>query len=118
MHYKNGREAKVGDHVVGTCFNTKDENDQLKIISGTLISLTPGNDSCSAMVGFVQTVLENELVWNSQIVRYQGTEGHGTAGPKMFTEYKQDYTECKYLIHAEDASIYEDLVEDTDVTNE
>ncbi|HAR46245.1 MAG TPA: hypothetical protein DCS05_08795 [Nitrospiraceae bacterium] len=101
MHYKNGREAKVGDKVVGTVFNTKG------IIAGTLVSLTPGTDACSAMVGFID--LETDFTYPSTLqgiytpVRIQGTEQHGSAGPLAVSGYKQDYTECKNLLHAEDA---------------
>lgn len=97
MHYKNGREAKVGDPVVGTCFNTPHK------VAGTLVSLTPGTDACSAMVGFVE-VVEVEAVQSYDVTcKVQGTEQHGSGGPRMASVYRQDYTECKHLLHAEDA---------------
>jgi hypothetical protein len=103
MHYKNGREAHVGDKVVGTVFNTKG------IISGTLVSLTPGPDSCSAMVGFLVTKPVEELasprsgMAMEHVVREQGSEQHGSSGVRIAICYLQDYTEVKYLLHAEDA---------------
>ena len=104
MHYKNGREAVVGDMVVGTTFNTNG-----RIVAGTLVTLTPGADSCSAMVGYLELIKQGadgkfppSYTYNP-LVRIQGTESHGTAGVMAITYYKQDYTECKNLLHAEDA---------------
>src|SRR5574337_620794 len=101
MHYKNGREAHVGDSVVGNVFNNKG------IKAGTLVSLTPGPDSCSAMVGFlevkqVEGLTPSSLAYDT-LVKVQGTIQHGSAGAVAVTYYKQDYTECKNLLHAEDA---------------
>lgn len=112
MHYRNGREANIGDPVVGTVFNNGG-----RIIAGTLVSLTPGNDSCSAMVGYNITVpsdaIGNLPAANPQIggqtffgatpVKVQGTQQHGAAGMPATTYYVQDYTECKHLMHAEGA---------------
>jgi hypothetical protein len=47
MHYKNGREAKVGDPVIGTAYNTKG------VIVGRMVSITPGSASCNCTVAFV-----------------------------------------------------------------
>ena len=114
MHYKNGREAKVGDAVIGTCFNTKSADDKPRIVSGTLVSLTPGTDACSAMVGFCELLplpkdsaadagkLNAFTVYGSAICRIQGDQNHGSGGMPMATIYKQDYSECKLLMHAED----------------
>lgn len=112
MHYKNGREAKIGDAVVGTVFNNGG-----RIVAGTLVSVTPGPDSCSAMVGYTVTAKIDEktfkqgyvlingkpLYLNTGIVKVQGTEKHGSDGDVAVTLYVQDYTECKNLLHAEDA---------------
>lgn len=49
-HYKDGTEAKVGDQVVGKLYNTAG------IRAGTIISITPGADSCNAQVAFVEAV--------------------------------------------------------------
>lgn len=82
MRYMNGRLAKVGDKVVGTCFNTLDENGKKRIVSGTLVSVTPGNDSCSAMVAFVEVYPAEvgKIPYNAQTCRVQGDEAHGLAG--------------------------------------
>lgn len=99
MHYMNGRQANVGDPVVGTVFNHKG------VVAGTLVSLTPGPDSCSAMVGFLMTTINGTLLKDpyAHAVRVQGTEQHGSGGISAVTFYKQDYTECRHLVHAEDA---------------
>lgn len=102
MHYMNGREAKVGDLVVGKTYNRPG------IISGTLVSLTPGNDSCSAKVGFLSTKIINSInnfyeISCKSSVKIQGTEQHGSAGTLAVTFYEEDYTEAKNLLHAEDA---------------
>lgn len=49
-HYKDGTEAKVGDQVFGKLYNTEG------LRAGTIISITPGAESCNAMVGFLMAV--------------------------------------------------------------
>lgn len=49
-HYKDGTEAKVGDQVVGQLYNTPG------VRAGTIVSITPGQESCNAMVGFLVAV--------------------------------------------------------------
>lgn len=45
MHYRNGREAKNGDHVVQLDF------DSAKVVaSGILQNATPGNDYCNGEI--------------------------------------------------------------------
>lgn len=52
MHYANGREAKVGDQVVG--------KDYLgRIVSGTLVAIAPGQQSCNG------AVIPAQQVWNT-----------------------------------------------------
>jgi len=43
MHYKNGREAKIGDEIVG-------KNCSEKPIGGVLISINPQSDTCNGNV--------------------------------------------------------------------
>ncbi len=100
MQYMNGREAKVGDRVIGRTYNRQD------IIAGTLVSVTPGPDSCSAKIGFLRLVTPvpaGYQVHSGGVVMIQGTEQHGAAGEKAATVYEEDYTECKNLLHSEDA---------------
>lgn len=109
MHYRNGREAKVGDRVVGRCFNTKG------LVAGTLVSLTPGPDACSAKVGFLKTFPVTEVTNASfeaagfvgttdRVCAIQGTEQHGMYGPLAVTKYVEDYSEAKNLLHADDVA--------------
>lgn len=102
MHYKNGREAKVGDPVIGVTYNIKG------VIAGTLLSITPGPDACSAMVGITyirQTEGNGKFPFYNPdtLVRVQGTSNHGGSGDLAITCFKQDYTHCSNLLHAEDA---------------
>jgi hypothetical protein len=97
MHYKNGREAKVGDLVVGKTYNTSG-----KTISGTLISLTPGPDSCSCEVGYL--VVQAVELREANPVRVAGGQQHGNGGDRVSVGFRSDYSECKNLLHAEDAA--------------
>ncbi len=47
MHYRNGREAKNGDIIVGL-------NGDKIIAVGVLHSATPGNDYCNGMIAPIQ----------------------------------------------------------------
>jgi hypothetical protein len=49
MHYKNGKEARVGDFVVGTCYNTPG------IVAGQIVSINEGSTTCNCTVAFVGT---------------------------------------------------------------
>ena len=46
-HYKDGTEATIGDQVFGKLYNTPG------LRAGTIVSITPGVDSCNCMVEFV-----------------------------------------------------------------
>lgn len=43
MHYRDGREAKVGDQVVGV-------DSCGKAVGGVLVEATPGSDTCNGRV--------------------------------------------------------------------
>ena len=96
-HYKDGTEAKIGDHVVGKLYNTAG------VRAGTIVSITPGVDSCNAMVGYVEAVpmpadgkpkvpgmaLRDTLADGEDagkrvpIMRVAKTEAHGSAGAEF-----------------------------------
>jgi hypothetical protein len=97
MHYANGREAKVGDPVVGRTYN------QPEVIAGTLVSVTPGPDSCSAQVAYFQTHPFDGFANGDQLCWFRGSEQHGLKAPLVITTPRLDYTECKNLVHADDA---------------
>jgi hypothetical protein len=105
-HYKNGRLAHVGDPVVGKTYNRKGN------VSGTLVSLTPGIDNCSAIVGFLEVVPMVEAMAkatayydlaNKPLIKIRGDENHGSAGRLCATVYAEDYTHAGNLLHADDA---------------
>lgn len=91
MHYKNGREAKVGDLVVGTTYNLKG----LQI--GILVGITPGTDCCNCRVACVRAFSPNDPS--------NGTTGmvHSEQGVTTLVTMGVDYSACKDLYHAEDA---------------
>ncbi len=94
MHYKNGREAKIGDPVVGTGYN-------YGTVAGTLLSITPASESCNCMIGTLTLVpLEKATM---PVVGFQGSEAHGSAGERYATIYRIEYSQGDYLLHAEDA---------------
>lgn len=100
MNYKNGREAKVGDRVVGRCYNTKG------LVAGTLISVTPGADTCSAMVAFIESKPgSTPLDWGTgSPIKVIGTSNHGAKEPLQALVYREDYTHCANLLHADDVA--------------
>lgn len=101
MHYANGREAQVGDQVVGRVYNTPG------VVAGTLVSVTPGQDSCNAMVEFIAAAppgkTQPRMLVATEPARIQKTQQHGSAGPEVAVYLCRDYTHCGNLLHAEDA---------------
>lgn len=117
MYYANGREAAVGDFVVGKTYN------QPSVVAGTLVSLTPGPDACSAQVEWQRCLpLEPGETAESAMMRartvlmlvapgdltVRRTQQHGEAGPPALTVRCRDYTHAGNLLHASDA--YSDLL--------
>lgn len=113
MHYANGREAKVGDYVVGKSYNQPD------VIAGTLVSLTPGPDSCSAQVEWRRAIVlddketAQEAMGRMRTVQMRGQgevevtlrhdQQHGQLGHAVAIVLCRDYTHAGNLLHAEDA---------------
>lgn len=87
MHYKNGREAKIGDPIVGKGYNKG-------IISGTLIDITPG-ESCNCKIGILKL---NKIL--SGLYLYPIA---AISGDNMVT-LEIEYSQCDWLLHAEDCS--------------
>jgi hypothetical protein len=100
MHYRNGREAKVGDPVVGRTYNRKG------LQAGTLVSVTPGPDTCSAMVAVIVVKPgATPLAWGTnKPVHVMGVSHHGSQEPLAAQVHDMDYTECKNLLHADDVA--------------
>jgi hypothetical protein len=108
-HYKDGSEAKIGDQVYGKLYNTEG------LRAGTILSITPGVESCNALVGFQMTMpLDGEskstvprmalvdsnepgtttLVYRKRRAR---TEQHGSAGPEVDIYDCADYSATNEL---------------------
>lgn len=49
-HYRDGTEARIGDIVRGSTYNHKGR------IVGTLVSVTPGSETCNCTVAFASLV--------------------------------------------------------------
>lgn len=67
-HYADGTEAKVGDHVTGKLYNTEG------VRAGTIISITPGQESCNALVQFTEAR------------KFGGPLGEEPVGPPLMPE--------------------------------
>lgn len=121
MHYKDGTEAKVGDLVKGTCYNTKG------VIVGVMLGITPGSNSCNCRVGLLVTkgmgdlripygrspgsngpedqgspsVMEVRTHDGSFIVHNEGTarKDGGVLMPEssLLVGHKVDYSQCDHL---------------------
>jgi hypothetical protein len=113
-HYADGTEAKIGDHVTGQLYNTVGK------VAGTIVSITPGQDSCNAMVQYTRALYpdvvqsrevmakmvtvegknlmaiefdENQL----PVARIRKTRNHQSDGPEMAFVVCADYGEIKGL---------------------
>lgn len=112
MHYKDGAEAKVGDLVKGTTYNTPKGS----IHVGILLGITPGSTACNARVlipvvdqlGANQFPIPNHAhphpyiteVRTSDSMRTVHREGFSyadgvqTAASVVLAGHKVDYTAC------------------------
>jgi hypothetical protein len=98
-HYKDGTEVQIGDHVFGHLANTEG------VVAGTVVSITPGGDACSAKVRFTKTgsagaavdmmptpprmpVGRPELAYSRQ---------HGSSGPLITIWACEDYADTDKL---------------------
>lgn len=93
-HYKDGKQAYVGDHVVGKPYNTDHD------IAGTVVSITPDADSCNLQVEFIESV-PSEMPGAPNMhdrdvpSRSKHTADHGTNGPMHQRFLCRDYGEVK-----------------------
>ena len=105
-HYADGTEARVGDQVTGKLYNTDG------VRAGTIISITPGVESCNAMVQFTEAVpLEQDpggedptqprmTLRDEQGLPLRRTvrgEAHGSDGATFVLFQCADFTETKNL---------------------
>jgi len=79
MHYKNGREAKVGDPVIVKDYNV--------VRAGVIHSLIPGAEQCNAQVcypqmgGYANTCVTVGNCWHAEDALVLA-EAAGPASPK------------------------------------
>ncbi len=103
-HYADGNEAKVGDYVVGQLYNTPGT------VAGTIVSITPGADSCNAKVQYTRVVPPEALGTEKfMAVEYlnsppgipahvvKPTANHQSDGPLMALVTCADYCEVRKL---------------------
>lgn len=85
-HYRDGREAKLGDLVVGTTYNRSGRK-----IVGQVTSITPNSESCNLRVSFVSEVDPDSMygVLSGFITQI------GSAGKRVVLRADEDYGETK-----------------------
>jgi hypothetical protein len=91
MHYKNGREAKIGDLVIGTTYNRPG------VQAGVLVGITPGVDTCNCRVAVLDRFTLADA-WPSNRAGVMHCEAMN-----MLLSPTVDYSACGNLWHAEDA---------------
>lgn len=108
MHYKNGRQAKAGDPVVGTTYNRQG------VQVGIVVGITPGMDTCNCRVAICDTSFAAGRVNAEQVIKIESAQMDSKS--RVHKEFQEDglyavalltpvidYSECKALLHAEDA---------------
>jgi hypothetical protein len=96
-HYKNGREAKVGDPVVGTSYNDG------AFRAGTLVAVQPEQAVCNAEVEYVHTLplaaVQSGLAPRMHALR---VPAWSTKEGEQVHFLCRDATETGHLLHADD----------------
>ncbi len=78
MHYRDGRTAKVGDFVVGKCYNTSG------IIAGQMVSINEASTTCNCTVAFVGTAATPVKTDYSQCDNlYHAEDAYAAIEPKI-----------------------------------
>jgi len=110
MHYANGREAKVGDLVVGTAYNTSVKGahgPQKKVLAGVLVKAHPGSDTCNAEIEWLEsTTLPAEAVAIHSLRPHMavGEAMISVTGTGLRASWRcRDYTHVGALLHVENA---------------
>ena len=102
MHYRNKREAVVGDPVIGTTYNRKGTQ------VGILVGITPGAASCNARVMLLDVREPGESsgmvgLIHSEALTSQDPEVSCLGSVTSLGCPVIDYTDCFSLWHADDA---------------
>lgn len=94
-HYADGTEAKVGDHVIAPVFNSG------HVVAGTIVSITPGAESCNAMIAFAEVRTSPDDRPRMAILgrepRPIKTYAHGSGGPEALVFECADYCDTNKL---------------------
>jgi len=53
-HLRNGDPAHLGDVVRGRPYNAKDSTGNLREVVGTIVSITPGIESCNCTIAWIE----------------------------------------------------------------
>lgn len=103
MHYKDGTEAKVGDLVKGTAYNTKNADGTPRVLVGVMLQITPGASSCNCVVGFVEhsAVTPDAMRTLADMHLWHVVGGVSLNDGACRVVGKYDYSECKAfeLVH-------------------
>jgi hypothetical protein len=127
MHYANGREAKVGDLVVGYGYNTPERivpygstepASPPKRVVGVLVKAVPGSERCNAEIEWVESIeLDPAKTFHARPGMAQGeprmyTEALGDGKVRQRAHYVcRDYTHCGGLLHVDDVFALERLAD-------
>ena len=102
-HYADGTEAKVGDQVIAPVFNSGGPK------AGVIISITPGAESCNALIQFAEVRGFEEPAPRMSVMsgdsggirvahmRKVQTEQHGSSGPEAHVWICADYCDTNKL---------------------
>ena len=88
-HYRDGTEAKVGDLVSGKSYNRNG-----KVITGTVISITKGSESCNCRVAFVEEI-DMEKVYGHISASVSSVGVSGEPLRRAFFTVAEDYGETR-----------------------
>ena len=101
MHYKDGTEAKVGDLVKGTVYNTKTADGSPAIIVGVMLGITPGSSACNCRVGVLRSEPLPGLALPPEVFAIRTHEGealvHKEHDGATLLRMKVDYSQCDHL---------------------
>lgn len=110
MHYANGREAKVGDLVVGYAYNTivratpVSEPSEMKKLVGTLVKAVPDSATCNAEIEWVESCPLLGMSFDRPRMAQGEPRIYITPQGEIRGHFVcRDYTHVGALLHVEDA---------------
>lgn len=117
-HYKDGTPAQIGDIVKGTVYN----EGRGQPVVGTMVSITPGTDSCNCSVAFLRDesfeeahkldssnrstlyphqhpgeAVANAIQYSGKLLKLHRPANHPADAPPRVLSMIVDYSECKAL---------------------